>query len=284
MFSNILFFIFFHSMVMYCNGVEDEEEYLEPEVKDEIMKYSYAFFKFLHSLYINLVQETLLNPSSGQEAVWSECKRLEYLHFTETAVDYMTEQKEVNETLLRLYKDRLDHASTMEKTTMFSVKEHNLFINRSEEKWSAQKRLNEVEKKYFAQTEQNENKNQRKVLQEFTQSYNDVYNQFFKVKNLLMKAVETANKYRKSSNRGRLFNKYRESGLELNDAFYDLANMIGEAEYRRFELCKTLPSEERFTTMLNLMDNGEITCKLLDKNWLVPPPEVVFSGLMKKSS
>nr|AAW24992.1 SJCHGC03229 protein [Schistosoma japonicum] len=204
------------------------------------MKYSYAFFKFLHSLYINLVQETLLNPSSGQEAVWSECKRLEYLHFTETAVDYMTEQKEVNKTLLRLYKDRLDHASTMEKTTMFSVKEHNLFINRSEEKWSAQKRLNEVEKKYFAQREQNENKNQRKVWQEFTQSYNDVYNQFY---------------------RGRLFNKYRESGLELNDAFYDLANMIGEAEYRRFESCKTLPSEERYTTMLNLMDNGEITCK-----------------------
>nr|AAW25511.1 SJCHGC03610 protein [Schistosoma japonicum] len=190
------------------------------------MKYSYAFFKFFHSLYINLVQETYLKPSSGQMLVSEECWRLEYLQSAITAIDYVKKQKEVNKTLLRLYEDRLDHASTMEKTTMFSVKEHNLFIKRSEEKWSARRSLNEVEKKYFVQTRQNANKNQREFLVVFSKFYNDVNKQFFNVKDLLMKAVETANKYR--IDRGRLFNKYRESGLELNDAFYDLANMIGE--------------------------------------------------------
>ncbi|KAH8875282.1 hypothetical protein KSF78_0004589 [Schistosoma japonicum] len=56
-----------------------------------------------------------------------------------------TKQKEVNKTLLREYEDRLDHASTMEKTTMFSVEDHKLLIELSEEKWRSRKDLNEVE-------------------------------------------------------------------------------------------------------------------------------------------
>ncbi|KAH8875281.1 hypothetical protein KSF78_0004589 [Schistosoma japonicum] len=131
----------------------------------------------------------------------TKCSRLEYLHSTKTAKEYLDEQKEVNKTLLREYEDRLDHASTMEKTTMFSVEDHKLLIELSEEKWRSRKDLNEVEKKYFAQTRQNENKNQ------------------LNVKNLLFTAVETANKHRKNENNKEFQEEEIESSGKLNDAF-----------------------------------------------------------------
>nr|AAS68250.1 egg protein C3732 [Schistosoma japonicum] len=136
-------------MVMYCNGVEDEEEYLPQEVKQATEKYSYAVFKFLNSLYILLSQETLLNPSSGQEAVCSECKRLEFLRSSKTAKEYLTGKNVADKSLLYTFEERFERAGKYEKTTMSAINDHKILIKRSEEKWTAREDLNEVESMYI---------------------------------------------------------------------------------------------------------------------------------------
>ncbi|KAH8875280.1 polymorphic mucin variant [Schistosoma japonicum] len=202
---------------------------MEQEVNKEIWKYGNVILKFLHSLcklyYMKEIFDFLafvivINSNRFNEfEIIVKCSRLEYLHSTKTAKEYLDEQKEVNKTLLREYEDRLDHASTMEKTTMFSVEDHKLLIELSEEKWRSRKDLNEVEKKYFAQTRQNENKNQHVLEQKSKYAYHLVSTQIFNVKNLLFTAVETANKHRKNENNKEFQEEEIESSGKLNDAF-----------------------------------------------------------------
>nr|AAW25291.1 SJCHGC02595 protein [Schistosoma japonicum]CAX75740.1 hypothetical protein [Schistosoma japonicum] len=264
MFSNIFFFIFFHSMVMYCNGVEDEEEYLPQEVKQAIEKYSYAVFKFLNSLYILLSQETLLNPSSGQMLVSKECKRLESLRSSKTAKDYLTEQNLADKSLLDAFKKRFERASTMDKTTMLAINEYNLLIKRSEEKWTARKDLNKVEKKYFAQTRQNANKNQHVLEQKSKLAYHIVSSQIWTIKLKLLKEVKTINRYRESKNNKEFLKEEEESRKILKHEFNTLADMIEEAEYQRFKFYKTLTYEDRIYRLVLTMDSEREICRILD--------------------
>ncbi|KAH8875246.1 hypothetical protein KSF78_0004584 [Schistosoma japonicum] len=206
------------------DGVEDEEEYLPQEVKQATEKYSYAVFKFLNSLYILLSQETLLNPSSGQEAVCSECKRLEFLRSSKTAKEYLTGKNVADKSLLYTFEERFERAGKYEKTTMSAINvsfthsllllsliDHNLFIKRSEEKWTAREDLNEVERT---------------------------------IKLKLLKEVKTINRYRESKN--------------------NLTDMIEEAEYQRFKFYKTLTSEDRIYRLVRAMDKEREICRILD--------------------
>ncbi|KAH8875250.1 hypothetical protein KSF78_0004584 [Schistosoma japonicum] len=168
-------FIYFWHAAIYENTMPQE-------VKQATEKYSYAVFKFLNSLcklyymkeifdflafviVINSnrfnefeIVETLLNPSSGQEAVCSECKRLEFLRSSKTAKEYLTGKNVADKSLLYTFEERFERAGKYEKTTMSAINvsfthsllllsliDHNLFIKRSEEKWTAREDLNEVE-------------------------------------------------------------------------------------------------------------------------------------------
>ncbi|KAH8875249.1 hypothetical protein KSF78_0004584 [Schistosoma japonicum] len=175
---------------------------------------------------IPVYKETLLNPSSGQEAVCSECKRLEFLRSSKTAKEYLTGKNVADKSLLYTFEERFERAGKYEKTTMSAINDHNLFIKRSEEKWTAREDLNEVEKKYFVQTRQNANKNQRTI----------------KLK--LLKEVKTINRYRESKN--------------------NLTDMIEEAEYQRFKFYKTLTSEDRIYRLVRAMDKEREICRILD--------------------
>ncbi|KAH8875316.1 hypothetical protein KSF78_0004594 [Schistosoma japonicum] len=106
--------------------------------------------------------------------------------------------------LFHFNQDRLDHASTMEKTTMFSVEDHKLLIEISEEKWRARKDLNEVE---------------NELSIHLRNAYHNVSLQIINVKNLLFTAVETANKHRKNENNKEFQEEEIESSGKLNDAF-----------------------------------------------------------------
>ncbi|KAH8875272.1 hypothetical protein KSF78_0004587 [Schistosoma japonicum] len=166
--------------------------------------------------YIYLVQETYLNTSSGRMLV------------SEVMMFYFVEQNLADKSLLYTFKDRLEEASTIEKTTMLAVSEYNLLIKRSEEKWTARKDLNEVE---------------------------------INVKNLLFTAVETANKHRKNENNKEFHDEYNKSRRKLNRAFNTLVNMIEKAECRRFELCKFLPFEDRIKRLVVTMDKEREICR-----------------------
>ncbi|KAH8875266.1 hypothetical protein KSF78_0004587 [Schistosoma japonicum] len=128
--------------------------------------------------------------------------------------------------LFHFNQDRLEEASTIEKTTMLAVSEYNLLIKRSEEKWTARKDLNEVENKLSLNLRDTNEK---------------VSAQIINVKNLLFTAVETANKHRKNEN--------------------TLVNMIEKAECRRFELCKFLPFEDRIKRLVVTMDKEREICR-----------------------
>ncbi|KAH8875294.1 hypothetical protein KSF78_0004591 [Schistosoma japonicum] len=207
MFSNIFFFIFFHSMVMYCNGVEDEGEYLEQEVKQAIEKYSDAFHEF-HN-----------------------------------------------------YLCRVKRAPDRNIKRLLTVDDHKLLIELSEEKWSARRSLNEVEKKYFAQTEQNENKNQYKLSLNLRDANDKVSAQIKTMNPILLNAVNAAIKYRKDISNKEFLDEYDKSRQKLNDELDDLANMIEKAQYQRFELFKILPSKERINRLVLAMDKERETCQ-----------------------
>ncbi|KAH8875269.1 hypothetical protein KSF78_0004587 [Schistosoma japonicum] len=106
--------------------------------------------------------------------------------------------------LFHFNQDRLEEASTIEKTTMLAVSEYNLLIKRSEEKWTARKDLNEVENKLSLNLRDTNEK---------------VSAQIINVKNLLFTAVETANKHRKNENNKEFHDEYNKSRRKLNRAF-----------------------------------------------------------------
>ncbi|KAH8875251.1 hypothetical protein KSF78_0004584 [Schistosoma japonicum] len=234
-------FIYFWHAAIYENTMPQE-------VKQATEKYSYAVFKFLNSLcklyymkeifdflafviVINSnrfnefeIVETLLNPSSGQEAVCSECKRLEFLRSSKTAKEYLTGKNVADKSLLYTFEERFERAGKYEKTTMSAINvsfthsllllsliDHNLFIKRSEEKWTAREDLNEVERT---------------------------------IKLKLLKEVKTINRYRESKN--------------------NLTDMIEEAEYQRFKFYKTLTSEDRIYRLVRAMDKEREICRILD--------------------
>ncbi|KAH8875252.1 hypothetical protein KSF78_0004584 [Schistosoma japonicum] len=267
-------FIYFWHAAIYENTMPQE-------VKQATEKYSYAVFKFLNSLcklyymkeifdflafviVINSnrfnefeIVETLLNPSSGQEAVCSECKRLEFLRSSKTAKEYLTGKNVADKSLLYTFEERFERAGKYEKTTMSAINvsfthsllllsliDHNLFIKRSEEKWTAREDLNEVEKKYFVQTRQNANKNQHVLEQKSKYAYHLVSTQIWTIKLKLLKEVKTINRYRESKN--------------------NLTDMIEEAEYQRFKFYKTLTSEDRIYRLVRAMDKEREICRILD--------------------
>ncbi|KAH8875247.1 hypothetical protein KSF78_0004584 [Schistosoma japonicum] len=173
---------------------------------------------------IPVYKETLLNPSSGQEAVCSECKRLEFLRSSKTAKEYLTGKNVADKSLLYTFEERFERAGKYEKTTMSAINvsfthsllllsliDHNLFIKRSEEKWTAREDLNEVERT---------------------------------IKLKLLKEVKTINRYRESKN--------------------NLTDMIEEAEYQRFKFYKTLTSEDRIYRLVRAMDKEREICRILD--------------------
>nr|CAX70719.1 hypothetical protein [Schistosoma japonicum] len=158
MFSNIFFFIFFHSMVMYC-----------------------------------------------------KCKRLEFLRSSKTAKEYLTGK------------------NVADKSLLYTFEDHNLFIKRSEEKWTAREDLNEVEN----------------VLEQKSKyAYHLVSTQIWTIKLKLLKEVKTINRYRESKN--------------------NLTDMIEEAEYQRFKFYKTLTSEDRIYRLVRAMDKEREICRILD--------------------
>ncbi|KAH8875253.1 hypothetical protein KSF78_0004584 [Schistosoma japonicum] len=252
-------FIYFWHAAIYENTMPQE-------VKQATEKYSYAVFKFLNSLcklyymkeifdflafviVINSnrfnefeIVETLLNPSSGQEAVCSECKRLEFLRSSKTAKEYLTGKNVADKSLLYTFEERFERAGKYEKTTMSAINvsfthsllllsliDHNLFIKRSEEKWTAREDLNEVEN----------------VLEQKSKyAYHLVSTQIWTIKLKLLKEVKTINRYRESKN--------------------NLTDMIEEAEYQRFKFYKTLTSEDRIYRLVRAMDKEREICRILD--------------------
>nr|CAX75741.1 hypothetical protein [Schistosoma japonicum] len=264
MFSNILFFIFFHSMVMYCNGVEDEGEYLPPEVKQAVRKYSDGFYKFHNLLYKILLERTNLRLLSRQKVVKEECSRLEYRRSAITAIGYLTEQNLADKSLLYTFEGRLERTRTNEKTTMLAVDDHKLLIELSEEKWRARKDLNEVEKKYFVQTRQNTNKSEYKLSLNLRDANDKVSAQIRTMKPILLNAVIAVIKYRKDSNNKEFLKEEEKSRKKLNDALNSLTDMIEEAQYRRFKFYKTLTYEDRIYRLVRAMDKEREICQILD--------------------
>ncbi|KAH8875293.1 hypothetical protein KSF78_0004591 [Schistosoma japonicum] len=235
MFSNIFFFIFFHSMVMYCNGVEDEGEYLEQEVKQAIEKYSDAFHEFHNYLYIHVISFRMFEI--GVSAIHGNGDRL-FDYF----ISIFTQHLNVNvfQMLFHFNQGRVKRAPDRNIKRLLTVDDHKLLIELSEEKWSARRSLNEVEKKYFAQTEQNENKNQYKLSLNLRDANDKV-------------SAQISNK--------EFLDEYDKSRQKLNDELDDLANMIEKAQYQRFELFKILPSKERINRLVLAMDKERETCQ-----------------------
>nr|AAW27072.1 SJCHGC08965 protein [Schistosoma japonicum] len=177
---------------------------------------------------------------------------------------YFVEQNLADKSLLYTFKDRLEEASTIEKTTMLAVSEYNLLIKRSEEKWTAREDLNKVEKKYLPQRKQNTSKELNKLSLNLRDANEKVSTQIINVKNLLMKAVKAANNHRQNEDNKEFLDEYNKSRRKLNRAFNTLVNMIEKAECRRFELCKILPFEDRIKRLVVTMDKEREICRILD--------------------